>query len=326
EALNALYQAIQAVFEDAGISDFMNLPEEASERKEFAKLFRELNECLEAAQIQGFSWKQLEYSFTEPETNKSQTVKVELDEQTYNVLLVRYNELFGGDGGSGGGSDEVPYDIPGFPIPIETGAIDNDYMNSRFEKFKKILSQGGLAGEELERAKEELHKTFATLTQEEQKYANIFLNDILRGDVTPEEGKTFRDYVTEYMAKAQDDRIHRFAIQFGLEEGLLRNMMSSHVTERNINEFGRFDKLIKTADKQRAAEYFSAIAGKKLPPPKVNILLDKLLRDFLKQGGFDLPKNKDCAITSRQKSGIELSPPQGDSQDDEGRLLMAAED
>ena len=133
-----------------------------------------------------------------------------------------------------------------------------------------------------------MHKTFASLTQEEQKYANIFLNDILRGDVTPEEGKTFRDYVTEYMAKAQDDQIHRFAIQFGLEEGLLRNMMSSHVTDGNINEFGRFDKLIKTADKQRAAEYFSAIAGKKIPPPKVSILLDKLLRDFLKRGGFDL--------------------------------------
>ena len=289
EAINALYQAIQAVFEDAGISDFMTLPQETSERKEFAKLFRELNACLEAAQIQGFSWKQLEYSFPDPETNKSRAVKVVPDEQTYNVLLVRYNELFAGDGGDGGGgSDAVPYDIPGFPIPIETRAIDNDYMNSRFVKFKKILSQGGSAGAELERAKEELHKTFASLTQEEQKYANIFLNDILRGDVTPEEGKTFRDYVTEYMAKAQDDRIHRFAIQFGLEEGLLRNMMSSRVTDGNINEFGRFDKLIKTADKQRAAEYFCAIAGKKIPPPKVSILLDKLLRDFLKRGGFDL--------------------------------------
>ena len=118
------------------------------------------------------------------------------------------------------------------------------------------------------------------------------------------------------MAKAQDDQIHRFAIQFGLEEGLLRNMMSSHVTDRNINEFGRFDKLIKTADKQRAAEYFSAIAGKKIPPPKVSIQLDKLLRDFLKRGGFDLPQNKDSAITSRQ----------GSREDEEGRRLMAAED
>lgn len=324
EALNALYQAIQDVFEDAGISDFMNLPEETSERKEFAKLFRELNECLEAAQIQGFSWKQLEYTFSDPGTNKSQTVKVELDEQTYNVLLVRYNELFG-DGCVRPPHDDVPYDIPGFPIPIETGTIDNEYMNSRFEKFKKILSQDGLAGAELKRAKEELHKTFATLTQEEQKYANIFLNDILRGDVTPEEGKTFRDYVTEYMAKAQDDQIHRFAIQFGLEEGLLRGMMTSNVTDANINEFGRFDKLIKTADKQKAGEYFSSIAGKKIPPPKVNILLDKLLRDFLKRGGFDLSVD-----TAHPTSGARYAPTQKkweeQNRDEEGRILSAAED
>ena len=211
-----------------------------------------------------------------------------MDEQTYNVLLVRYNELFGGGGGGGGGSDEVPYDIPGFPIPIETGSIDNEYMNSRFEKFRKILTQGGLAAVELERAKEELHKTFASLSQEEQKYANIFLNDILRGDVIPEEGMTFRDYVTEYMARAQNDQIHRFASRFGLDEGLLRTMMSVKVTDANINEYGRFEKLKKSADSQKAATYFSAVAGKKVSSPKVSILLDKLLRDFLKRGGFDL--------------------------------------
>lgn len=290
EAFNALYQSIKEVFEDAGITDFTSLPEEPSERKEFAKLFRKLSDCLEAAQIQGFTWNKLSYSFTEPETNKKYTVEVKLDEQTYNVLLVRYNELFGSSSG-GGSSDEVPYDIPGFPIPIETGVIDNEYMNSRFEKFRKILTRGGLAAAELKRAKKELHKTFASLSQEEQKHANIFLNDILRGDVIPEEGKTFRDYVTEYMARAQDDRIHRFASRFGLDEGLLRTMMSIKVTDANINEFGRFEKLKKSADSQKAAAYFSAIEGRKVPTPKVSIFLDKLLRDFLKQGGFDLDES-----------------------------------
>ena len=47
-------------------------------------------------------------------------------------------------------------------------------------------------------------------------------------------------------------------------------------------------KLKKSADSQKAAEYFSELAGKKVPSPKVSILLDKLLRDFLKRGGFDL--------------------------------------
>ena len=290
EALNNLYQEIMDVFDAAEISDFMSLPEEPAERKEFAKLFRKMNDCLEAAKIQGFSWEKTIYNFKEEESGEVCSVEVKLDKNTFNILNTRYNELFEPQPTppKPPKPNDVPYDIPGFPIPIETGTIDHDYMNSRFEKFKKILSQGGLAGAELERAKEELHKTFASLTQEEQKYANIFLNDILRGDVTPEEGKTFRDYVTEYMAKAQDDQIHRFASRFGLDEGLLRSMMAVKITDSNINEFGRFAKLFDSADKQKAAEYFSAVAGKRVPTPKVNILLDKLLRDFLKRGGFDL--------------------------------------
>lgn len=286
--INVLYKDIKELFDAAGISDFASLPEEPPERKEFARLFRDLNNALEAAQIQGFTWKKLSYSFTEAETNRPFTVKVQLDEQSYKVLLVRYNELFGNGPGTGRSPNEIAYDIPGFPMPIETGAIDNEYMNSRFEKFKKILNADGEAGEDLETVKGELHKSFATLSQEEQKYANIFLNDILRGDVVPEAGKTFRDYITDYMAKAQNDRTHRFASLFGLDENQLRSMMTIKITDVNINEFGRFDKLIKTADKQKTAAYFCAVEGKKISPPKINIMLDKLLRNFLKQGGFDL--------------------------------------
>ena len=55
-------------------------------------------------------------------------------------------------------------------------------MNSRFEKYLKILHAEGADAEELRKAEEELHKTFATLSQEEQKFANIFLHDIQSGD------------------------------------------------------------------------------------------------------------------------------------------------
>ena len=288
ETLNNLYRSIRELFEDAGISDFASLPEDLPERRRFGKLFREMNDCLEAAQIQGFRWKKLTYTLTDPKTGRKYTIKVEPNEQTYKALLMRYNELFVSGGGSGE-ADEIPYDIPGFPIPIETGTIDHEYMNSRFEKFKKKLTQGGMAAAELEQAKKELHKTFATLSHEEQKYARIFLDDILSGDVIPEEGKTFRDYVTEYMARYQNDRIHRLASLFGMDEALLRGMMSKKITDSNINEFGRFDELKKSVDKQKAKAYFCAVEGRQLPPLSVNIRLDNLLRVFLKQGGFDIP-------------------------------------
>lgn len=242
--------------------------------------------------MQGFHWDQLEYSITEPETGEKFNIRVELDQVTYTILLRRYNELFETDGQEppvgDDGESEAPFDIPGFPFEMSTGKIDHDYMNARFEKFRKILSQGGAAAENLERAATELHKSFATLTQEEQKYANIFLNDIQRGDVIPKEGKTFRDYLTEYMARAHDDRIHRFAEALGLSEQLLRDLMGSNVTASNINEFGRLDELKKTVDLKKAAAFFSK-GGPTLPPLLVKARLDGELRRFILSGGFDVP-------------------------------------
>ena len=73
-----------------------------------------------------------------------------------------------------------------------------------------------------------------------QKIPYVGIIKVADGDdiqTLPVEGKTFRDYVTEYMAKAQDDRIHRFAAVFGLDETLLRGMMSHRVTEGEHQRF-----------------------------------------------------------------------------------------
>ena len=95
-------------------------------------------------------------------------------------------------------------------------------MNTRFEKYLKTLQAGG-DSDALQSAVDELHKSFASLTQEEQKQANIFLNDMQRGDVTPEDGKSFRQYISEY---------HRFAAIFVINKtfdgtGLRKNCVES---------------------------------------------------------------------------------------------------
>ena len=183
----------------------------------------------------------------------------------------------------------MPYDIDGYITTIDTDKIDSDYMNSRFEKYLKILHTDGSDAEELRKAEEELHKTFATLSQEEQKFANIFLHDIQSGDIVVVQGKTFKEYVIEYCSKAKDDQIHRLAAYaLGLNEIMLRDMMAHHITEDNINEFGRFDALKATVDKDRARAYFEKLTGQKLPIPKVNVRVDKLLRDFILEGGFEI--------------------------------------
>jgi type I restriction enzyme R subunit len=237
--------------------------------------------------VQGFTWKNLEYTFKDEDLGTTDNIVVELDETTYLILVKRYKELFAP--GPGVGPGEVPYDIEGYITTIDTDKIDSDYMNSRFEKYMKILNIGGDNADDLKKAEEELHKTFATLSQEEQKFANIFLHDIQSGDIEVVPGKTFKEYVIEYCSRAKDDQIHRLAFYaLGLNEAMLREMMAQHVTEDNINEFGRFDALKATVDKNRARAYFEGITGQKLPIPKVNVRVDKLLRDFILQGGFDI--------------------------------------
>lgn len=286
DSMNYLYRQIKDLFEQAGIPDFIRLPSDISERKKFADLFRSFNEYLEAAKVQGFRWDKLVYENTDETKGELYRIEVEIDEKTYRVLALRYKELFTSGGGSESG--DLPYDIDGHLTEIDTDVIDADYMNSRFDKYLKLLYQEGASAEIIKQAEEELHKTFATLSQEEQKFANIFLHDIQRGDVTPQAGKTLRDYITEYLTKAKNDQIHRITTVLGLDEKKLREIMGLRVTEVNINEFGRFDNLKATVDKQKARDYFERVEGMKLIPPKVNMKVDKLLRDFVISGGFDI--------------------------------------
>ena len=280
--MNELYEDISELFSNAGIENFEKLPSDVSVCRKFAKDFKELNSYLEAAKIQGFKWEVTSYT----DNNTGENIEMAFDEKTYLVLVLRYKELSGG--GGGGTGDDVPYDLVGYITEIDTGLIDADYMNSRFEKYLKLLNLEGASAEAVEQAETELHKTFATLSQEEQKYANIFLHDIQRGDVAITEGKTLRDYITEYLSKAKDDQIHRVAVALGVDELKLRTIMSLRLNSTNINEFGRYDDLKKTVNKAKAKEYFEKIEGTKIIPPKVNVKVDNLLREFILGGGFEI--------------------------------------
>jgi type I restriction enzyme R subunit len=288
DAMNKLFGDIEKVFEDAGVSGFAKNPDDKTACGKFAALFRALNEYLEAAKIQGFKWEQQIYEFQNKPRAKKTIVAMTFDENIYLILALRYKELFSSGGGAGGDGD-VPYEIDGYLTEIDTGKIDADYMNSRFEKYLKLVNLDPKPSKELvDQALDGLHKTFATLTQEEQKYAGIFLRDIERGDVIVEAGKTLRDTITEYQAKAKDDQIHRAADIFGLNETKLREMAGLKLIEANLNEYGRFDVLKSTVDKAKARAYFEKRQGDGESPAKVNNLFDKLLRRFLLEGGFDV--------------------------------------
>ena len=286
--MDARLQEILMVFEAAGVGDLSKLPASQEARRKFAKEFVELNEFLEAAKVQGFTWEQDTYEFREEPKGGSQPgesvfVQPVIDERTYLVLVQRYKELF--SGGTPGGAPDAPYELDGHITEIDTGLIDSDYMNSNFEKWLKCLEQDeeGLAA-----AREELHRSFASLSQDDQRFAELFLHDVERGDVALKEGMTLRDYITSYAHMAKNAQVQRVVEALGIDGDLLTAMVALDLTESNINEFGRFDDLKDSVDKVRAKAFFEQKEGKSLPPFKVNTRAAALLKRFILEGGFDI--------------------------------------
>jgi type I restriction enzyme R subunit len=279
ELMNDIFVQISAIFNAAAIEDFMKLPNDLSERAAFAKSFQEFNKILEAAKIQGFSWEKAVYEFDEPQS----TVELIITQHQYLTLLQRYKELGGGGGGGGG---DIPFEIDSHITEIDTGKIDADYMNSRFIKYLRVLQSGDEQAKETTLA--ELHRSFSSLSQEEQKFAEIFLHDIQRGDVQIDPDRTFRDYLTYYKAAAKNKEVEAIVNRLGIDAGKLLALMNTNITEANLNEYGRFDDLKATVDQQKAKAYLEGLEGKTLPLFKVNIKAATLLKKFILADGFEL--------------------------------------
>lgn len=288
--INEAFEDIKEIFKNAGIENLDKLPDDIPSRAKFAKLFRELSSYLQAARIQGFNWNKREYSSRiDPEDeSKEEPIKLIPTEEQYDILLQRYKELRTPGPGFPSDSDEVTFSIDPYLTELSTGVIDNDYMNSRFEKWKKQLNDPNVDPKVLDETLSQLHKSFAFLSQEEQKYANLFLHDVQTGDAKLEQGKTFREYIVEYGRNKKEKQIQKICESLGCSEALLSELMKMHITENNLNEFGRFDALQATIDKAKAQAYFAKVEGKPIPKPKVNARAARLLTDFILKGGFDI--------------------------------------
>lgn len=282
EQMNHYFGEIDHVFKLSGISDFESLPSEMEVCGQFAKLFNQLNKHLNAAKIQGFKWDTLSYTFKH-ENNADTSITLAFDEQIYLILALRYKELCSSDSESGGKEEGISFDIEGYLTEIDTGKIDSNYMNASFNKYLKELKElkDGSSDESLSNALSELHKTFASLTQADQKFANIFLRDVERGEVELVEDKTLQDYINEYKLKDQENQIREIVCGLGVDETLLKRLLSLHVTKDNLNEYDRFGQLTNTVDKVKAKQYFEDKEGRVIKAFEVNIKADELLRQFI---------------------------------------------
>lgn len=276
--INSLFLHIRDIFHSRKIMNFEKLPQESVDRQMFAKDFCQMARKLDAAKLQGFVWEKNEYEFQHGDSYTK--VKMELDEQTFLTLLQRYRELFEGRGGGEGGY-EFNYPIDTYLTEKGTGTIDADYINSKFVRFIKQLYTEGPGSELTKEALKELHKTFASLPQKDQRTAILILHDIQNGDLRLEPGKTLQDYINEYQLKELYEQMKSLSEATGVNLSMLKNIITAEATEDNLDEFNRFSDLKITIDNAKTKIFIESITGKEVASPFVMARWSKVLKDFI---------------------------------------------
>lgn len=276
--INELFQHIRDLFRAHNIMNFEKLPETRVDRNMFAQKFSKMTHLLEAAKLQGFVWEKREYEIEHGNTHS--WVVMELDEETYQILLQRYRELFQQQQSSDP-KEKWEYAIDTYITETGAGTIDAEYMNSKFRKFVKNLYTEGPESELTKTALKELSKTFATLSQKDQRTALIVLHDIQSGDLHLEPGKTIHDYIASYQIKELQQQIMTLSDATGLNAGMLIHIMNSEVNEQNLNEYNRYENLKNTLDQEKTCAFLNRITGISLLPFLVPIKIDEVLRKFI---------------------------------------------
>lgn len=269
DKMNVCFADIADIFKWAGLEDFSKNPDDTTSCAKFVKLFNQLNEHLQAARLLGFSWEKSSYDVVQ-EDDSVITATLNFDQETYDKLLARYKDLFKESSGNGGGSDDVPFDLRSHINEIETDKIDQNYMNARFEKWLKTI--GGI---EEAAALEELHHSFATLSKEDQKFAELFLHDVQSGDIKLDPNLALSDYITTYKQKDANDKVLKVIKGLGLDGDLLRALLARKYTSENL-DLGRLNDLKATVDREKAKAYFNEERIFYL-----NIRIDEFLRELI---------------------------------------------
>lgn len=298
--LNAIYTEIEDLFESNGIENFATLPEDKIEKKKFAQLYKKFIEVYNSARLQGLSDNDFKVNSKIEDSNESNSselkavykdesnlseesiledVKITFDPSDIEKIKNRGKDLDTESRGKGGA--EISYGIETYITEYDEEKINTDYLNKKFEKYLKDLNQPEVTEEQLEKSLNDLHKAFAYLSIEQQKFANIFLHDIQSRNVELKPDKNFMDYIVEYQTKDKNEKIEDITNNFGLNKVLLNEMLRLNLKEKNIDEFGRFDRLKQSVNLDLAKEYFEKQEGIELNKIQVNIRVDKFLRNFI---------------------------------------------
>lgn len=274
--MNREYQTIKEIFEDEAIYDFSRLPKNPESILKFAISFHSIHEKMFSAKIQDFSW-----------DNEA----LEFDEETYNILLSRYGEIEV-EGSGAGGNFNIPFDLAQSIHSTKLDTIDANYMDSKFKKYMLLLEIDGASQSEVDEALDDLHRLFLTLSPEKQKVANEIVFEIRTGTLKLDPDRSLGDYINERLSNTRDTYINELIELLGLDKQKFLKIMNSSRNSSNINEFGMFDDVWNTLDKDKAKKFYEDITGLTVSKFSVVNKIQKLLKAFILSDGFD-PKNAD---------------------------------
>jgi type I restriction enzyme R subunit len=243
---NNLYGEIKRLFESAGIQNFIYLPREEAELQKFRQLFRLLIQAIGGMRLQGMNWKKDD----DPYVIKLEVCQKWIDGQTriFDILFVRYKDMLHSREQGVRGS-QFGYGLTASLSEVENDKIDANYLE---QHFRQIVPK--LMGDFDELEKELLIKSFsnelASLSEEQQKYARLVVDDIKEGRLDAGE-KTLMELIAEYKEKSENRSILIFAECYGLDVTLLHKIY--HVLGNHDLEIS---KLCETCDRTKVEEVF----------------------------------------------------------------------
>ena len=277
--LKRINKEIEDLFKSNWIENIDTLPESEPAKNKFESLFRKFNQVFECAKIQDFKWKQYE------EWN--------FNEQRYQILVQRYKDIkhkpIKETPPDETDEQEVIFDLDPTILSIDTKKIDDDYMNSNFVKYCKALSNW----EKTDSILEDLHKSFASLSQEDQEYANIIIHDIESWKLIINESdeKTLKDYIVEYKKNKEDKNISALIKVFWINKELLSDLITQNLWSNTIEPFAKFVELTKWINKENAKRYFEKRDWKEYSKATINRMSSQLIERFILSWGFEIDSN-----------------------------------
>lgn len=262
---NEYFDTISKIFNNDGIKDFDCLPKSEEARKKFKKEFRNLWICLNSAKLQGFVWGgQLED-------------KLHFSKDTYDRLEKRYHDLV--SHGHNGVDRRLGYDLDTSLSSMSMQKIDADYLEKLFGNIAPKLYD--LDEKEKVYYIGQIEKELGRLSEVEQKYARMIINDIKMGVLKVEFGKKLSDYICEYYKRDRDNKLNELVENLGINKDLLVEILQENPRVSTDLPQNKFDILCKSADKDKVINYVYKKDGERITRFQVSIRVWQMLEDFI---------------------------------------------